>query len=189
MLLTKRILPIVMLNGLPGGDNAWALKTDTETLQSLDISDNQEAILMAEVTGKGRLNFDWSVDSEPSYDFLTLIINGKELDEISGSRSFESNAYFLDQEVNEVIWRYKKDALESSSFDRGSLTKVTFETMTKVEFEAQIAAETDIPDLIGDAIDDLLNDLTTPSKSGGGGGSLFFTLLLPLLFIRRRFFK
>jgi len=168
-----------------GGDNSWALKTDTNILQSLDISDNQETITMAKVTGKGRLNFDWAVDSEENFDFLTLIINGEEIDYISGSIGFESNAHYLDQDVNDVIWRYKKDVAVSTIFDRASLTKVTFETMTKVEFDAQIASETDIPD----ALADLLNDLITPNKSGGGGGSLFFTLLLPLLFMRRICFK
>ncbi|MCP4326304.1 MAG: trypsin-like serine protease [Alteromonadales bacterium] len=173
-----------------GGDNTWALKTDTAIIQSLDISNNQEAIILAKVTGKGRLNFDWAVSSERSFDYLSLIINGIELDEISGSTAFESKAYYLDQDVNEVMWRYKKDGLESVGFDRGSLTKVTFETMSKLEFDAQIAAETDVSDIIDDTIDEVIDNVIesiTPSKSGGGGGSLLFTILLPLLFVRRIF--
>ncbi|MCP5077704.1 MAG: trypsin-like serine protease [Psychromonas sp.] len=173
-----------------GGDNTWALKTDTAIIQSLDISNNQEAIILAKVTGKGRLNFDWAVSSERSFDYLSLIINGIELDDISGSTAFESKAYYLDQDVNEVMWRYKKDGLESVGFDRGSLTKVTFETMSKLEFDAQIAAETDVSDIIDDTIDEVIDNVIesiTPSKSGGGGGSLLFTILLPLLFVRRIF--
>lgn len=171
-----------------GGDALWELQANSNILQTHNLLDAQETVLIATMTGNGRLQFDWSVSSESGYDLLALIINDKVIDTISGSVSFKAKSYFLDKEVNKVVWRYKKDAVDKRGNDQAYLTKATFETMTKAEYELQIANETiDGIDII-DGIDEIIDSLL-PSSSGGGGGSLLFIFSIPLLFIRRYFKK
>jgi secreted trypsin-like serine protease len=153
-----------------GGYAQWQLNQVSAHLQSGNIADNQKSFLRADVTGNGKLSFDWSVQSESGAGKLLIIINDKVYSSISGTEDFKTQHIFLDQAQNKVIWSYKKNASISSLDDRAYIAKVTFEEMTEEEFE-----------LWRNPIN------ISTSSSGGGGGAIAWLclLLLPLLFIRR----
>jgi secreted trypsin-like serine protease len=148
-----------------GGDASWNILINSEILQSQKIKHLQESVLIGTFTSSGRLDFDWAVNSELGYDFLELIINGQLIDSISGSTDYKTQSYFLDKALNTVIWRYKKDKTITSGTDFASITKATFETMTKDEFNQQT------------------------NSNSGGGGSLLFIFSIPFLLIRRYYTK
>jgi len=150
-----------------GGHALWNTQKNSKTLQTTQINDNQEALLMALITGKGSLNFEWAVSSEAGFDDFEFIVNGEVIDKISGKVNFKAYSYFLKQNVNEVIWRYKKDSASASGNDQAFLKKVTFGTITK-------------PEIITKPETTIVN-----TSGGGGGGSLLFILLIPSLFMRK----
>ncbi len=67
-----------------GGDLAWQLDNTEAAIASGAISDNQESVVMVNLTGEGELTFDWSVsseentdDSESPYDALYVYLDGE----------------------------------------------------------------------------------------------------------------
>ncbi len=153
------------------GHSHWELNNGGY-LQSGNISDNQKSLLRAVASGKGRLTFDWAVQSEANYDILRLYINGEERQSVSGNNStFQKSYFYLDQAENTLLWSYQKDGNTSSLLDQGYLDNVTFEPMSLAEYiiiQAQI------------------NNSSSSSGGGGGGLGWLSLLLLPLCFIRRR---
>lgn len=164
-----------------GGDNNWSADSSNTALQSGTITDTQQSILMTTITGKGRLQFDWASSSENGYDFLTLNINGVNIKEISGDKSFLTKNIYLHDAINKVVWTYKKDGSESAFNDQASLRNISFELMTRAEYEIQLADE-GAEDMLDEVVDDLLIDIV--SSSSGSIGFMVF-LLMPLVFIRR----
>lgn len=113
-----------------GGDAEWALQKNSTVLQTATITDNQETVLIAEITGTGMLSFEWAVSSEANFNYLSLIINGRNINRISGISEFQAFSYPLTENTNEVIWRYTKDESASNGSDQGFVTKVTFEPVS-----------------------------------------------------------
>lgn len=150
-----------------GGYAAWQLNRTNNILQSGDIADNEKSFLHAQVTGTGKLSFDWATQSESEFDKLFLTINGVIYSSLSGAVDFTRENVYLDKEVNEVVWSYEKNPTVSVLADQGYVANLTFEEMTKDEFDLS---------------------LVTKHHSGGGAIGWLSFLLLPVLF-SRRFYK
>ena len=163
------------------GDNSWVANSANTALQSGVISDNQQSVLMATITGKGHLKFDWASSSEKDYDLLVLNINGTDIKEISGNNSFSTKNIYLDDTVNKVLWIYKKDGDISYLNDQALLRNISFEVMTKAEYELQLIDDS-VDDIVDEILDDIVDDAVS-SKSSGSIGFMIF-LLTPLIFIR-----
>ncbi|ABM04433.1 peptidase S1 and S6, chymotrypsin/Hap [Psychromonas ingrahamii 37] len=154
-----------------GGYAPWQLTPADNTLQSGDIANNEKSLLKAQVTGSGKLSFDWATQSESGFNKLFLTVNGVIYSMIDGAEYFNTYNVYLNKKVNEVIWRYEKKTTVSTLADRAYVANVTFEEMTKDEFD--LWAER--------------NEVTMSNSGGGAMGWLSF-LLLPLLF-GRHFYK
>ncbi|HEY7867056.1 MAG TPA: GlyGly-CTERM sorting domain-containing protein, partial [Psychromonas sp.] len=154
-----------------GGYAPWQLNQANNSLQSGDIADNEKSLLHGQVTGSGKLSFDWATQSENGFDKLFLTVNGVIYSSISGAADFNTQNIYLDKMVNEVVWSYEKNATVSILADRAYVANVTFDEMTKDEFDLWVEQ----------------SRVTTNHSGGGAMGWLSF-LLLAVLF-RRRFYK
>jgi hypothetical protein len=157
---------------LSGGFSPWLFDQNTNNLQSGDILNDQKSILKAQISGTGKLNFDWAVDSEKNYDFLNLVINNQEVEKISASNDFTNRQFFVEQPQNNIYWIYEKDGSESTGADQAYLYNVTFTPMSKDQYEQQLEKSYS----------------TEGSSNGGGGGALGWLnllLILPVIFFRR----
>jgi len=168
---TAAVFQLENIAWFTGGYVPWQFNQENSYLQSGNIADNQKSLLHARVTGSGKLSFDWSVQSESRFDKLLLIINGEIYSSISGAVDFDTQHIYLDKMLNEVVWRYEKNATVSNLDDRAYVANVTFDQMTKDEFDLWVEQ----------------NKITTNHSGGGAMGWLSF-LLLPALF-SRRFYK
>ena len=100
-----------------GGDQKWLLENTEAAIVSGDINDNQQSSVMLTFTGAGSLSFDWSVSSEENtddpntpFDALYLIIDGEQVDFISGEVAYtEVSITDLAEGEHQVTWLYKKD--------------------------------------------------------------------------------
>jgi len=84
-----------------------------------------------------------------------------------------------------VLWIYKKDGDISYLNDQALLRNISFEVMTKAEYELQLIDDS-VDDIVDEILDDIVDDLiddAVSSKSSGSIGFMIF-LLTPLIFIR-----
>ena len=157
----------------------WLVVNDVNYLSSPAINANQQTQFVAIISGQGTLHFDWAVNSEDGYDTLTLLINGVEMDRISGDQQFSSKTYSLSGTTNLVTWQYSKDSSINSGSDKAFIHNIRFQKPGEVDS----------------------NDITAPtlvftnasvSKSSSGGGSLqywsLFLLLLLACYKQRLFY-
>jgi hypothetical protein len=161
-----------------GGDKSWLVDNTEAAISSGDISDNQQSSVMLTFTGAGSLSFDWSVSSEentddPSapYDALYLIIDGEQVDFISGEVAYTTVTIDdLATGDHQVTWLYLKDGATSAEADTGYLKNIIF--------TPKVASTTTPP------------STTTPaaatSKSSGGSSTYFLLILLSFIGIIRR---
>lgn len=189
-LLSSVGLTVTSSEWATGGDSQWVTNSDNTALQSGEITDNQQTILMATIIDKGHLKFDWASSSEKDYDFLTLNINGVEIKSLSGHHSFTTKHTYLDDAVNKVLWIYKKDSTESALNDQALLRNISFEVMTQAEYELQLIDD-GVDDIVDEILDDIVDDLIDDTVSSTSSGSIGFIILLliPLIFIRRYYSK
>jgi secreted trypsin-like serine protease len=115
------------------GDANWVENAEGG-VQSGDIEDLQDSVVMVAVEGEGTLTFDWAVSSEenvddPSdpYDALYLYINGQLIDYISGEVDFTEYSVDLEEGTNYVAWIYVKDPYTTEGEDKGYLKNVVFD--------------------------------------------------------------
>lgn len=157
-----------------GGEANWVANTVDGGIESGVITDNQDSIAMAIISGEGELTFEWAVSSEdneedPSepFDTLYLYVNGVQVDYISGEVDFTEYTLALSDETNQVTWVYSKDPYTAEGDDKGYLRNLVFEPT------AQPVTPTP----------------TTPptnNASSSGGGSLAWMLALLTLGLVRR---
>jgi len=154
-----------------GGDQKWQLENTEAAIISGDINDNQQSSVMLTFTGAGNLSFDWSVSSEENtedpnapFDALYLIIDGEQVDFISGEIAYtEVTITDLSEGDHQIIWLYKKDEAASEGKDQGYIKNVIF---TPVEKPTPLKEE---------------------SASKSSGGSVYISLfILALVYLRRR---
>jgi secreted trypsin-like serine protease len=151
-----------------GGYAPWQLTLNNNNLQSGDIADKEKSLLHAQVTGSGKLSFDWATQSESRFNKLFITVNDVIYSSLSGTADFNTQNIYLSQRVNEVAWRYEKNATSSTLADRAYVANVTFDEMTKADFDLSVKQ--------------------TTNRSGGGALGWLSFLLLPILF-SRRFYK
>ncbi len=162
-----------------GGDKPWLPDTaeadSTEaTIVSGNIGDDQQSSVMLTFTGAGSLSFDWSVSSEentddPSapYDALYLIIDGEQVDFISGVVGFDNITKEFTEGDHQVVWLYQKDGAVSAEEDAGYLKNVVF--TPKITNPTPTVPVTEVS-----------------SKSSGGSSTYFLLAMLGLIGIIRR---
>ena len=166
-----------------GGDQSWQLDNSEAAIKSGDIGDSNESSVMLTFNGAGSLSFDWAVSSEENtdnpvepYDALYLIIDGEEVDFISGEIAYNTVtiAYLPDGE-HQVVWLYKKDEFTSKGKDQAYLKNVIF-TPELIEIPVTPmptpAPTPETPD--------------TPAKSSGGSTSVYLLLLLSFIRLYRQ---
>jgi secreted trypsin-like serine protease len=117
-----------------GGDQRWELDNTEAAIVSGDINDNQQSSVMLMFTGAGNLSFDWSVSSEENtedpnapFDALYLIIDGEQIDFISGEIAYtEVTITDLSEGEHQVTWLYKKDGAAIEGKDQGYIKNIIF---------------------------------------------------------------
>ena len=122
-----------------GGNQPWRLDTTEAAIISGAIGDSQESSVLLTFSGAGSLSFDWTVSSEENtdtpeapYDALYLIVDGKQVDFISGEVKHAAYTLNILGEGNhQVTWIYKKDGLSREGEDKGSLKNVIFTPTTE----------------------------------------------------------
>jgi hypothetical protein len=108
----------------PQGDGDWFDQTETShdglsAAQSPLMVDNQVATLKASTFGPAMLTFHWKVSSEEDHDQLKLIVDGTEIDAISGEQDWEHRAVYLTDGLHSIEWQYRKDSSSSAGIDAG----------------------------------------------------------------------
>lgn len=108
---------------------------DGDAARNLKISDNDDAMMSAEISGIGWLDFFWSVSSEGNYDYLEFYIDDKLKDRISGNAQglltpWEEKNYFINSSgTHKISWRYIKDGSISEGLDAGFVDKVVWDNV------------------------------------------------------------
>jgi len=93
-----------------------------------DIGDGQESWMETLVRGSGTLSFWWKVSSEQGYDFLRIVIDGTEMERISGEVGWTKKSYPISAGgIHTIRWRYTKDgSSDGDSSDTGWVDQVTW---------------------------------------------------------------
>ena len=91
------------------------------------ISDNGRTSLTTTVQGKGTLTFKWRTSSESNYDKLHFIVDGTEVTNSSGERSWATyTRTFTTDATHTVAWKYDKDDIVSKGSDCGWIDDVVW---------------------------------------------------------------
>ena len=179
-----------LISWFTGGDTAW-VANPAGGVESGNTLDAQESILLAQIDGAGELTFEWSVSSEENtedpadpYDALYLLVNGQQVEFISGDVAFIANQIELADGTNRVEWVYNKDRFSSEGQDKGFVRNVVFtpsgtdNNQDDTPTPAPAPAPTPTP-----------ATPASPSNSGSSGGSLGWlacSMLLLVLMGRRK---
>ncbi|MFD2166892.1 trypsin-like serine protease [Thalassotalea euphylliae] len=161
-----------------GGAANWSYDETKESLASGAITDLQDSILMAVVSGAGQFTFEWSVSSEENtedandpFDALYLYVNGQQFDFISGEVDFTEYGLELPEGEHRLTWVYSKDPAATEGDDKGYVRNVTF-TPQQTSTPTTPTSPT-----------------TASSSSSGGGGTIYWlAVLLGLVFFQKRKF-
>jgi hypothetical protein len=94
--------------------------------QTFLMTNGQQAILGATVTGPATLSFWCKVSSETNSDLLTFSVNGTNQLSFSGEVDWEQHTLFLGAGPLNLAWTYSKDAAGSAGQDAAWLDQVTF---------------------------------------------------------------
>ena len=110
----------------------WFIDTGTYasapgSARSGRISDSGRTSLTTTVQGKGTLSFKWRTSSESNYDKLHFIVDGTEVTNISGERSWATyTRTFTTDGSHTVEWKYDKDGSVSTGSDCGWIDDVVW---------------------------------------------------------------
>ena len=99
-----------------GGDSARGYFTWDDSFEDMGTT----------VTGPGVLSFYWKVSCEQNYDFLSFLINGQEVDLITGEVDWTQRSFALPAGSVNLKWRYSKDYSYSGGEDSGWVDKVVW---------------------------------------------------------------
>ncbi len=177
------------LSWYSGGDRPWRSNI-VEGVESGNIGNLQESILLALVEGPGQLSFEWGVSSEANtddptdpFDILALSIDGDEIEFISGEvpiANFVDNQGLLTLPSGQhlIAWTYSKDPATVDGQDKGFVKNVVFDAQP-------IPEPTPTPEPQPSP-----NPAPAPSEQSSGGGSIFWLigLLVAIRTFRRRSF-
>ena len=106
------------------GDEDWFGQSATAhdslyAAQSPPMVDSRTGTLKATTFGPGMLTFHWKVSSEVDYDELRLLVDGTEIEAISGEQDWEQRAVYLTEGLHSIEWQYRKDSSISAGQDAG----------------------------------------------------------------------
>lgn len=99
---------------------------DGDRADSLNIDDNETAAFESRVSGPVTVLFDWSVSSEPNFDFFQFLVNGTVVEEISGSVGMTTVSHVLPPGDHVLRWQYTKDFSVSEGADFGAIDNLRF---------------------------------------------------------------
>jgi hypothetical protein len=102
-------------------------RTDGEALQSGSIGNNERSFVETVVTGPGHLEFWWRVSSETDYDFLSFLVDGGKIEEISGDGNWLMVSYSVRAGSHTLTWVYEKDGSLDEQDDAGYLDEISYE--------------------------------------------------------------
>ena len=97
------------------GSRRWRIEDENLCSGGIDHNEASNLYLTVNLKTPCKLTFDWKANSE-SYDRLAVLLDGMELDVISGDLNWAEKAVYLPAGEHTVQWRYQKDW----SVDRGS---------------------------------------------------------------------
>jgi hypothetical protein len=106
-----------------GGYSPWTVQNQTAgagqyAVRSGLITDNQSSSLMLFIDAQAGVgSFDFRVSSEQGWDFLEFYLNGVRLERWSGEVAWQNYQFAVPPGVNQLEWRYTKDANFSSGLD------------------------------------------------------------------------
>ncbi len=121
------------------GDAGWTIESENPfSATSGAIGNSQKTSLIAAVSGLGKVSFKWKVSSEASHDKLTLIVDGVEEKNISGTLgTWEDVQIYLGTDGDhEIKWVYSKDIGRAEGDDRAWVKDVVFDSSYLVVFDA-----------------------------------------------------
>ncbi len=120
------------INWSTAGDQPWTGQAATthdgvDAARSGTITDSQRSTLVgANVTGPAIVSFWWKVDSEPTFDFLTVELDGTEpFAGISGSVDWQQRTIDVPAGAHRLQFHYSKDGSVAVGQDAGWVDQVT----------------------------------------------------------------
>ena len=121
------------LNFASGGAALWQQETGLADATSGSAAragspgDGAESWIEFPISGPGTLAFSWKTSSEADHDRLRLLVNGVELDAISGEPGWTARSLVFEDEAARVVrFSYTKDASASAGADTAWLDAVSF---------------------------------------------------------------
>lgn len=112
-----------------GGNLKWMNETDSvrgEVAVSGPIGHNQKSHVQTALAGPGTITFWWKVSSQPTFDYLRLLLNGVEQARISGNTTWSQSSLVIPWGNNTVKWEYIKNGSVIGGSDAGWLDDVVF---------------------------------------------------------------
>jgi M6 family metalloprotease-like protein len=114
-----------------GGNQPWLPQTSTtsdglDAMQSGPIGHNQKSHVQTALAGPGTVTFWWKVSSQPTFDYLRLLLNGVEQSRISGNTTWAQSSLVIPWGNNTVKWEYIKNGSVIGGSDAGWLDDVVF---------------------------------------------------------------
>lgn len=125
-----------------GGNANWLSISDV-TFDGIDaarsgaITNKQESWIQSTFTGPGIVSFKWKVSSEPTFDTLSVSVDGAKSSSISGSTAWLNGSATIEAGPHVVRWTYAKDDSDFGGADRGWLDQISFEK----RFDLNLAIE------------------------------------------------
>jgi hypothetical protein len=135
--------------------------TGGDAAQSGLITDGQDTVLGASVTGASGVRFDWKASSEEDYDYLEFYIDYVRVARISGDTGWWTEYFPLDPGSHDLEWGYVKDGSVSDRADCGWVDNVV------VNYAPPIS--------LPEALDDLSLTVDTTGNVGWFGQPITYT--------------
>ena len=140
-----------------------------------DVTQNEDAILMAEVEGPGTLTFDMELSGDDPENTLVFMVDGEVVKTVSSERSNrdeDSNSHttVLSEGEHQISWLYHK-AVENTAAAKASIENVEFESE---ESDEKPIGEMTVSEIVDEA-----------SGAGSTDGFLFGLLALLGLGLRK----
>ena len=108
------------------GASPWRVDADGSA-RSGAVGDGESSTLSTAMQGRGTLSFRWRSSSEADFDALRLLVDGSEVDWISGERDWQDFSVSIGTDgPHTVEWTYSKDASVSEGSDCGWVDDVAW---------------------------------------------------------------
>jgi hypothetical protein len=90
------------------------------------IGNNQKSVLRTSVSGSGVLTFWWKVSSERNCDTLSVYLDNKRIQTISGEVAWTKKSINVPAGKHTITWTYVKDGSDAAGADAGYVDQVTW---------------------------------------------------------------